>query len=85
MSAFAKTRGNSGASRSPESTSNAAQSRAKCFLERIGLAPQLEHRPNELSGGEMRRVTIARALANIPPILADEAAGNSASQAGRMI
>ncbi|WP_235296950.1 ABC transporter ATP-binding protein [Portibacter marinus] len=51
--------------------------KAKELLERVGLGDRMNHYPNQLSGGEQQRVSLARAFSNTPDILfADEPTGN---------
>jgi ABC-type lipoprotein export system ATPase subunit len=63
-----------------------AAQRAQFLLDKVGLAHRQSHLPEAMSGGEIQRLAIARALAFEPPIiLADEPTGNLDSKNGEIV
>ncbi|MCK0179339.1 ABC transporter ATP-binding protein [Flavobacteriaceae bacterium S0862] len=63
-----------------------AEKKAKELLEFLGLSHRINHKPNELSGGEQQRVAVARALINNPKIIfADEPSGNLDSESAETL
>jgi len=65
---------------------NEAETKAKDLLDFLGLSNRVNHKPNELSGGEQQRVAVARALINNPDVIfADEPSGNLDSASAKKL
>ena len=65
-------------------SNSSAVNRAKELLDYLGLSDRLDHKPNQLSGGEQQRVAVARALMNKPGVVfADEPSGNLDSESSK--
>ena len=67
-------------------TKKEAEKKAIELLDFLGLSDRMNHKPNELSGGEQQRVAVARALVNHPDVIfADEPSGNLDSTAAKQL
>ena len=67
-----------------KTSESTARKKAGELLKYLGLGERMDHKPNQLSGGEQQRVAVARALINQPMVVfADEPSGNLDSQSSR--